>query len=118
MAYNDEARIAQVVRQAHSSCGNVLVCDDGSTDRTSDKARAAGAHVIRHETRQGKRSNMADLANEVVLKSPSYFILLEREGFPNAGEIPFVLDPVLKDEADIAVATGVEEGSWTPASRQ
>ncbi len=103
LAYNDEASMARVVLQALGHCGNVIVCDDGSTDGTSEEARRAGAQVIRHETSLGKGRSMSDVVNEVILKSPSGFVLVEREGFGHADEVAVVLGPIMKDEADIAV---------------
>ena len=49
-AYNEGDCIADVVAElrAHAPEFDVVVVDDGSTDRTSDAARAAGAAVIRH----------------------------------------------------------------------
>lgn len=49
-AYNESGSIAGVIAdlRAHAPDFDVLVVDDGSTDRTSDVARQAGAHVIRH----------------------------------------------------------------------
>jgi glycosyltransferase involved in cell wall biosynthesis len=49
-AYNEGESIATVVRelQLHAPEFDVLVVDDGSTDRTADAARRAGALVIRH----------------------------------------------------------------------
>lgn len=48
-AYNEEATVATVVRQigAEASGFDVLVIDDGSTDRTTKRAREAGAVVAR-----------------------------------------------------------------------
>jgi len=49
-AYNESGCIGSVVAElhAHASEFDVLVVDDGSTDRTADFARAAGAIVLRH----------------------------------------------------------------------
>lgn len=46
-AFNEEATVADVVREALAAIPGVtvLVVDDGSTDATSDSARAAGARV-------------------------------------------------------------------------
>lgn len=52
-AYNEELTVGSVVALA-SKYGDVLVVDDGSTDRTSEVAQKAGAVVIRHPANRGK----------------------------------------------------------------
>jgi glycosyltransferase involved in cell wall biosynthesis len=53
-ALNEEARVATVVSGLRVEFGRVVVVDDGSTDRTSELARAAGAHVVRHPGNLGQ----------------------------------------------------------------
>jgi glycosyltransferase involved in cell wall biosynthesis len=45
-AFNEQGRIAAVVRGLHQQSLRTLVVDDGSKDLTADEARAAGATVI------------------------------------------------------------------------
>ena len=49
-AYNESASISRVVSELreHAPGFDVVVVDDGSTDDTSDRARSAGAQVLRH----------------------------------------------------------------------
>lgn len=49
-AYNEQESVARVVTAIHEQCPDfdVLVVDDGSTDRTAQCAEAAGATVLQH----------------------------------------------------------------------
>src|SRR5829696_2063260 len=49
-AYNESASIARVVAELgeHAPGFDIVVIDDGSTDETAERARAAGADVVRH----------------------------------------------------------------------
>jgi glycosyltransferase involved in cell wall biosynthesis len=53
-AYQDEKHIGDIVRRTRKQLEDVLVVDDGSTDRTAQRAREAGAEVIVHEQNRGK----------------------------------------------------------------
>lgn len=48
---NEEQGIEKVLRRMPAFVDQVIVVDNGSTDRTSDVARASGAEVIREEVR-------------------------------------------------------------------
>lgn len=48
---NEEQGIERVLRRMPEFVDQVIVVDNGSTDRTSDVARSFGAHVIREEVR-------------------------------------------------------------------
>src|SRR5690348_1903080 len=59
-AYNEEANIRRVVgrvKAAKPRC-EVLVIDDGSTDRTALEAESGGARVIRHPYNKGNGASV------------------------------------------------------------
>jgi len=53
-ALNEEARVAGVVSELRQHFGTVVVVDDGSSDRTAELARAAGARVVTHPSNLGQ----------------------------------------------------------------
>ena len=53
-AYQDEKHIGDIVRRTRKKLDHVLVVDDGSTDRTAQRAREAGAEVVVHDQNRGK----------------------------------------------------------------
>lgn len=53
-ALNAERTLPKIVEETRRQVEPVIVIDDGSSDRTGDVARAAGATVLRHEVNRGK----------------------------------------------------------------
>ena len=53
-AYNEVARVGDVVRGAFQHVTAVVVVDDGSIDGTAAAAALAGAAVIAHPVNRGK----------------------------------------------------------------
>ena len=47
-AYNEEKSIIKIVRETKKFVPEVIVVDDGSEDKTAEKAERAGAEVLRH----------------------------------------------------------------------
>jgi glycosyltransferase involved in cell wall biosynthesis len=96
----------------------VLVVDDGSTDRTSEVARANGAdHVVRFTRRKGLAAGfMAGL--DACLKLGADVIVNTDADHQYPGhEIPRLVGPILAGEADMVVGDrGVQQVahfSWT-----
>ena len=52
--FNEETVIADVVRDARRTFANVVVVDDGSSDRGAEAAASAGATVVRHPVNLGQ----------------------------------------------------------------
>lgn len=53
-AFHEEKHIGPVVRDVREYCADVIVVDDGSSDRTAEEAAQAGATVLTHVQNQGK----------------------------------------------------------------
>ena len=57
-AYNEELVIGSVVLLTKQFVNRVIVVDDGSSDRTSEVAKLAGAEVIKLEHNTGKANTI------------------------------------------------------------
>src|SRR5437660_2043029 len=53
-AYREEKHVGDVVHRTRQRLDHVVVVDDGSNDRTAQRARDAGAEVIVHSQNRGK----------------------------------------------------------------
>lgn len=108
----DEAkRIAATVRACRSipRVDLVVVVDDGSTDKTQDYARAAGAVTVRHSVSRGKASAMETGASVVGMRDyvdgPARLLLfIDADLGDSAAACSELVPPVIDGVADMAVA--------------
>jgi len=103
--FNTEPFIAGVVSKAKKYVDQVIVIDDGSDDATSNVAKAAGALVIRHEVNRGAGEAVKSCFKVAGANAADVLITLDGDGQHNPDEIPRVLAPVLKGEADLVIGS-------------
>lgn len=104
-AFNEEKTIARVVLQAQRHVDRVVLCDDGSTDLTSEIARRLGAEVIRHEKKLGYGAAVQSLFRRCRELGADVMVTLDADGQHDPGEIPALLKPILKHDMDIAIGS-------------
>jgi len=52
-AYNEEKNIASIITKLKNITDSIIVCDDGSSDMTSEISKNLGAIVISHKKNMG-----------------------------------------------------------------
>ncbi|MBI1869680.1 MAG: glycosyltransferase family 2 protein [Chlamydiae bacterium] len=90
-AYHEEVEIGEVVRQARFY-GDVVVVDDGSSDRTGGIATSAGAILLRHSKNCGKGAALLTGLQYFLKGSWEGVILMDGDGQHCADEIPKFLE--------------------------
>ena len=112
-ARNEADRIEATVKGAAGlpGVGLVVVVDDGSRDATADRARQAGAAVMRHSRNRGKGAAMETGAEAVRLlderdglDSPRHLLFLDADLAQTAARAAPLIEPVLAGEADMTIA--------------
>lgn len=104
-AYNEEKTIAKVVLQARKVGDIVVVCDDGSSDMTSEIAEGLGAAVVRHEKNLGYGAAIQSLFRQAKRLNADVLVTLDGDGQHDVNDISGLLKPILDGGADIVTGS-------------
>lgn len=107
-ALNEEATIAGVVAEIFAAVPRDLlrecvVVNNGSTDRTAERARGAGAMVV-DEPRRGYGQACAAGAAHAAPES-GVLVFLDGDGSDVPAEIPLLTGPILAGQYDFVIAS-------------
>ena len=103
--FNTEPFIAGVVTKAKKYVDQVIVIDDGSYDGTAEAAKAAGALVINHGANRGYGEAIKSCFEAARANDADVLVILDGDGQHNPGEIPQLLAPILRGEADLIIGS-------------
>jgi glycosyltransferase involved in cell wall biosynthesis len=93
-----------VVAGTRAHVARVIVVDDGSTDDTAARARAAGAEVLRHADNAGKGAALATGLRALAAAGVARALTLDADGQHLPSEIPVLLEA--SDAAPEAIVVG------------
>jgi glycosyltransferase involved in cell wall biosynthesis len=99
-AFNEEVTIASMVLEALKHVDKVIVVDDGSSDKTAEVARLAGALVVRHERNRGYGAALKTCFETARKINAEAMVILDADGQHNPDEIPTVLAAITSGKAD------------------
>jgi glycosyltransferase involved in cell wall biosynthesis len=99
--YNEEMTVAEVV------CGlkrelpqaEIYVFDNGSTDRTAQRASEAGA-IVRCEERRGKGHVVQAMFRQV---EADVYVMVDGDGTYHASEARELIEPILRGQAEMVI---------------
>ena len=100
---NEEAAIAGVIAAIPAGAvDDLIVADSGSTDRTLDRARAAGARIV-SETRRGY--GRACRAGAEAARDCDIVVFLDGDGADCPELIPLLVEPIAAGRADFVLGS-------------
>lgn len=108
-AYNEEKTIAGVIGDIPRELNgvdrvDVLVVDDGSTDGTVERARAAGADsILSHQENQGLGVTFRDGLEAALEMGSDIIVNIDADGQYDATEILKLIQPILENKADVVL---------------
>jgi glycosyltransferase involved in cell wall biosynthesis len=104
-AYNEEQFIADVVRKAREFVDEVIVVDDGSTDKTARIAKTSGAVVISHKVRRGAGGATRSCFEAAKARGANVLVTLDGDAQHKPAEIAKLVAPILSGEVDLVIGS-------------
>ncbi len=104
-AYNEEKNIASVIMKLKKVSDQIIVCDDGSTDLTGPIAEKMGAIVITHPKNLGYGAGIRSLFTKFMELDADILVTFDADGQHRVEDIATVIEPITKNEADIAIGS-------------
>ena len=111
-ARNEEAAVGGVVAElrAFDPGLDVVVVDDGSTDATAERAAAAGAAVVRLPFNLGIGGAVQTGFKYALERGYETVLRLDGDGQHDPGQIPNLLAPLERGDADVVVGSRFANG--------
>ena len=117
-ALNEEKAIVGVVSRIADFVDRVIVADNGSTDRTAQRARAAGAETVYVPVAGYGRACQAGVAKAA---DADILVFLDGDGSDVPEEMDLLLAPILSGDVDMVIGSRAlghaEKGSLTVTQR-
>ena len=116
-AFNEARSIADVVAGVRDAVSHVIVVDDGSTDGTAERARAAGADVLEHAVNRGKGEAVRTGLARIASGGFTHVLLLDGDMQHLPEEAPRLLEAAERTGADLVLGERRFSREEMPASR-
>lgn len=118
-AQNEEKTIAQVVTGVPRDIPGideveVIVLNDGSTDRTGEIAQRAGALVLNIVGRPGLGYIFRTGIERAMRRGADLIVNIDADMQFNPGDIPQLIKPILEDRADFVTCTRFKDPALKP----
>ena len=93
--YNEERHLAEVLREVRRYSPDILVVNDGSTDRTGELlAQEPGLTVLTHETNRGYGAALMSAFDYALRNHYDVLVTMDCDGQHEPGRIPVLLEAI------------------------
>lgn len=109
--FNEEKTLPQVIKSIPKRIKGIkkveiLVIDDGSTDKSVAAARKfRGIHVVSHKRNKGLGQTFRDGRDAALNRNADIIVTIDGDGQFDASEIPLLITPILQEKADMVTGS-------------
>ena len=104
-AYNEEKNIASIITKLKNITDSIIVCDDGSSDMTSEISKNLGATGISHKKNMGYGAAIRTIFQKSVELDSDILVTFDADGQHRVDDVNKILQPLENNEADIVVGS-------------
>jgi glycosyltransferase involved in cell wall biosynthesis len=104
-AFNEEKNIAAIITKLADITDTIIVCNDGSSDLTSDIAEKMGAFVINHEKNLGYGAAIRSIFLKAKELDGDILVTFDADGQHRIEDIEQVTKPIIDQEADLVIGS-------------
>lgn len=116
-AFNEEESISNVIKDIPSFVDEVVVADNGSTDKTAEAAKNSGATVL-HEIEKGYGAACLKAIDYISDKKYDTVVFLDGDYSDHPEEMSLIAAPIIKGEFDLVIGSRMignrEKGAMLP----
>jgi glycosyltransferase involved in cell wall biosynthesis len=104
-AYNEEKNIASIITKLKKITDSIIVCDDGSSDMTSDISKNLGAIVITHKKNMGYGVAINSIFQKAKEVNSDLLVTFDADGQHRVEDIEKVVEPIKNNIADLVIGS-------------
>ncbi|HRX85769.1 MAG TPA: glycosyltransferase family 2 protein [Phycisphaerae bacterium] len=104
-AYNESARVGDVIRDVRRLYPNVVAVDDGSRDDTAAQALRAGAAVLVHAVNRGQGAALQTGMTYALQHGAEYIVTFDSDGQHQVADIAALIEPIIQGRWDISLGS-------------
>jgi glycosyltransferase involved in cell wall biosynthesis len=116
-AFNEEENVASVVAGVKALTAEVIVVDDGSSDRTAERATRAGATVIRHERNLGKGCALRSGLARALAGPATHVLFIDGDLQHDPQDAPRLVEAAERTGCDFVIAERAFTKGQMPTAR-
>ena len=104
-AFNEEKNIAAIIAKLADIADSLIVCNDGSSDLTSDIAEKMGAFVINHEKNLGYGAAIRSIFLKAKELDGDILVTFDADGQHRIEDVEKVTKPIIDQESDLVIGS-------------
>lgn len=114
-ALNEEKRIEKVIKETRKFCRNLIIVDDGSTDKTKAVCQKLNVTVLNHKVNLGKGAALKTGCDYAFRNNSDFIIAIDSDGQHNPLHIPKFIKAIKNGNDIVFGIRDIEKNS--PATR-